>query len=186
MQYLHIFLILQLIVCSSLVIACYSPVNSVLFLILSFISASAILILFGCDFLGILFIIIYVGAIAVLFLFIVMMLSPKNLLLGVGVPVIEYIFLYGLIYFFVSSCFYFDLNSDVVLFNYNFDSLSNIDLFGQSLYNNFLPCFLVAGLILLVSMIGAIVLTMNFSSARKNELVFRQLSRSDNFLSFFK
>ena len=73
---------------------------------------------------------------------------------------------------------------------YNFDnyldSLSSIDVLGQSLYNYYLLCFLLAGLILLVAMIGAIVLTLNFRSHRKNELVSRQLSRSDNFLAFFK
>jgi Flp pilus assembly protein TadB len=61
--------------------------------------------------------------------------------------------------------------------------LSNIDVIGQSLYNYFLPCFLIVGFVLLVAMIGAIVLTLNFSSSRKNELVSRQLSRSLNFLS---
>ena len=63
---------------------------------------------------------------------------------------------------------------------YNFentlDSLNNIDVLGQGLYNYFLICFLLAGLILLVAMIGAIVLTLNFSSQRKNELVYRQLN----------
>ena len=89
------------------------------------------------------------------------------------------------------------LNLDSIFYNasldentfvfYNFlDSLSNIDVFGQALYNYFLVCFLIAGLILLVSMIGAIVLTLNFRSQRKSELVNKQLSRSDNFLAFFK
>ncbi len=61
-----------------------------------------------------------------------------------------------------------------------------IDVLGQILFNNFLSCFLIAGLILLVAMVGAISLTLNYRSERKNELVIRQLSRSDNFLSFFK
>mgnify|MGYP003956924073 FL=1 len=73
---------------------------------------------------------------------------------------------------------------------YNFenflDNLTNIDVLGQSLYNYYLSCFLLAGLILLVAMIGAIVLTLNFSSQRKNELASRQLSRSDSFLAFFR
>jgi NADH-quinone oxidoreductase subunit J len=73
---------------------------------------------------------------------------------------------------------------------YNFenflDPLTSIDVLGQSLYNYYLLCFLLAGLILLVAMIGAIILTLNFSSKRQNELVSRQLSRSDNFLAFFK
>jgi NADH-quinone oxidoreductase subunit J len=74
--------------------------------------------------------------------------------------------------------------------SYNFtnylDNLNSIDVLGQSLYNYYLSCFLLAGLILLVAMIGAIVLTLNFSSQRKNELVSRQLSRSDYFLASFR
>jgi NADH-quinone oxidoreductase subunit J len=71
-------------------------------------------------------------------------------------------------------------------FNNYLDNLTSIDVLGQSLYNYYLVCFLLAGLILLVAMVGAIVLTLNFSSQRRNELVARQLSRSDNFLAFFK
>ena len=78
--------------------------------------------------------------------------------------------------------------NDITFFSYEkfIDNLGNIDVFGQALYNYYLVCFLLAGLILLVAMIGAIILTLNFKSKRKNELVFRQLSRSDNFISFFK
>jgi len=65
------------------------------------------------------------------------------------------------------------------------DSLSNIDAIGQSLYNYYTVLFLEAGLVLLVAMVGAICLTLNFSSHRKNELSFRQLTRSKNILSFF-
>jgi NADH-quinone oxidoreductase subunit J len=57
---------------------------------------------------------------------------------------------------------------------------------GQILFDNFLSCFLIAGLILLVAMVDAISLTLNYRSEQKNELIIRQLSRSDNFLSFFK
>ena len=68
----------------------------------------------------------------------------------------------------------------------NFDGVNNVDVLGQVLYNYFTPCFLIAGLLLLVAMLSAIVLTLNFCSNRKNELCHRQLSRSDNFLSFLK
>jgi len=66
------------------------------------------------------------------------------------------------------------------------DDLSNIDVFGQALYNYFVVCFLIAGLILLLSMVGAIILTLKFYSFKKSENFNKQLSRSDNFLSFFK
>ena len=75
---------------------------------------------------------------------------------------------------------------DVYNFQNTLDNITNIDAIGQGLYNYFVPCFLLAGIVLLVAMIGAIVLTLNFSSHRKSELAYRQLSRSENFLSFFK
>jgi NADH:ubiquinone oxidoreductase subunit 6 (subunit J) len=66
------------------------------------------------------------------------------------------------------------------------DSIGNIEILGQSLFSLFLVPFLLAGLILLVAMLGAINLTLNFSSQRKSEISFRQLSRSDKFISFFQ
>ena len=88
------------------------------------------------------------------------------------------------------SCVFSNNNFAETSIAYNFDNyldnLSSIDVLGQSLYNYYLVCFLLAGLILLVAMLGAIVLTLNFSSQRKTELSARQLSRSDNFLAFFK
>ena len=67
-----------------------------------------------------------------------------------------------------------------------FDKLNNIDVIGQVLYNYFISCFLLAGLVLLIALIGAIVLTLRFNSVKKSQLVSRQLSRTDNFLTFFK
>lgn len=193
MGILHCFFTFLLLISSIFVFISKNPVHSVLFLILTFCNASGILFLFNAEFLGLVFIIIYVGAIAVLFLFVVMMLNVKiyssNILfylpfifLGCFIMILQ-IFLI-LEKTFTNSTF---CVSDLP---YNFDnyldSLSSIDVLGQSLYNYYLLCFLLAGLILLVAMIGAIVLTLNFRSHRKNELVSRQLSRSDNFLAFFK
>jgi NADH:ubiquinone oxidoreductase subunit 6 (subunit J) len=66
-----------------------------------------------------------------------------------------------------------------------FDNLSNIDVLGQTLFNDFFVCFLIAGFILLIALIGAIVLTLRFDNSQKGESAFRQLSRSSNLLSFF-
>ena len=193
MQILHTFLSFLLILSGLFVFISENPVHSVLFLILTFCNASAILFLFNADFLALIFIIIYVGAIAVLFLFVVMMLNVKTFT-AVSSLYVPFIFLGSFVlliqlFLVVEKAFFGVSNSsEYALFQYQdtFDSMSNIDVLGQGLYNYFVPCFLLAGLILLVAMVGAIVLTLNFSSHRKNELVFRQLSRSDNFLSFFK
>lgn len=190
---LHNFFSFLLLLSSIFVFISKNPVHSVLFLILTFCNASAILFLFNAEFLGLIFIIIYVGAIAVLFLFVVMMLNVK-IYSSDEFSYLPFIFLGGFILivqiflvlekafsnsnFWETSLFY--------TFDNYLDTLTSIDVLGQSLYNYYLLCFLLAGLVLLVAMIGAIVLTLNFSSQRKNELVSRQLSRSDNFLAFFK
>jgi NADH-quinone oxidoreductase subunit J len=195
MRALHSFLSLLLIVSGLFVFISENPVHSVLFLILTFCNASAVLVLFNAEFLALVFIIIYVGAIAVLFLFVVMMLNVKvfstvnfnyiPFVIAVTFIILIQSFLIiekclsclGLAAFSGNPC-EFDIDG--------MDNLTNIEIIGQDLYNYFLPCFLVCGLVLLVAMIGAIVLTLNFSSSRKNELTYRQLSRSTNFLSFFR
>jgi NADH-quinone oxidoreductase subunit J len=190
---LHYFFSFLLLLSSIFVFISKNPVHSVLFLILAFCNASGILFLFNAEFLGLVFIIIYVGAIAVLFLFVVMMLNVK-IYFSDEFSYLPFIFLGGFVLViqvflvlekaFSNSIFW----STSLPYNFeNFlDPLTSIDVLGQSLYNYYLLCFLLAGLILLVAMVGAIILTLNFSSKRQNELVSRQLSRSDNFLAFFK
>ena len=191
MQNLHFFLTFLLILSSFLVFISDNPVHSVLFLILTFCNASSILFIFNVDFIGVLFIIIYVGAIAVLFLFVVMMLNVKiytlNSFSSVPLIFLSSIIVFIQLYLNLDSVFFnFSLINTSLIYTNFLDNLSNIDIFGQALYNYFLTCFLISGLILLVAMIGAIVLTLNFRSHRKTELVNKQMSRSDNFLAFFK
>jgi NADH:ubiquinone oxidoreductase subunit 6 (subunit J) len=85
--------------------------------------------------------------------------------------------------FFRDESFLFDQNSNVFLL---VDNLNNIDVMGQVLFNYFLICFLLAGIILLIALVGSIVLTLRFNNSEEGQLVNRQLSRTDNFLSFFK
>lgn len=201
MLLLNTFLSFLLIFSGSFIFISGNPVHSVLFLILTFCNASAVLFLFTAEFLALVIIIIYVGAIAVLFLFIVMMLNIKAfirtsflyiiilellcgvLFLQISLTVDKYFFCFNSPFEAVNFAFDPFSNTAPYSFKYTFDNLSNIDVMGQALYNYFLPCFLIVGFVLLVAMIGAIVLTLNFSSPRKNELVSRQLSRSLNFLS---
>ena len=189
---LQIFLIICILLCSIFLIISKNPIFSILFLILVFCGCTGILILFGVDFIGLLFIVIYVGAIAVLFLFVVMMLDLKINYYSFN----EIVYLTVIIFFFVPVLFGLLYSSDLlIIFDKPFhyfptffnlmDFFFNIDVFGQSLYNYFLVCFLLAGMILLVAMLGAIILTLKYSSRRKSELFLRQLSRNDKFLSFF-
>lgn len=64
------------------------------------------------------------------------------------------------------------------------DSLNNIDVMGQTIYNYYLICFLLAGFILLIALIGSIVLTLNFNNIEETQNVNKQLARSDKFVSF--
>jgi NADH-quinone oxidoreductase subunit J len=197
MNYLHLFLCLLLLGSGFLMCNSINPVESVLFLILAFCNAAAILFLFNSEFLGLIFIIIYVGAIAVLFLFVIMMLNIKNKNTFEENNVwVKYLLSFSFFYLVVTSLFFFirrtfcrdDLflntqSADVFIL---IDNLNNIDVLGQVLFNYFLICFLLAGLILLIALVGSIVLTLRFNNTDEGQLVNRQLSRTDNFLSFFK
>lgn len=197
MKFLHSILCLLLFLSGLMVAFSANPVESVLFLILTFFNAGAILIMFNAEFLGLIFIIVYVGAIAVLFLFVIMMLNVKihenifsklfsknfrNIIIALFfvylVSVVLFVYLKSI---FHSQNLPLDMNNAALLI----DSLNNIDVLGQVLYNYYLVCFLVAGLILLVALVGAIILTLRFNNVHKSQLTSRQLSRTDNFLSFF-
>jgi len=211
MELLHTLLCTFLVICGLFVVMSTSPVESMISLILMFCISGVILFIFNSEFLGLTFIIIYVGAIAVLFLFIIMMLNIKktftssdNKLLSLFVLIVgvSSCFIFFKSDFFTSYFTIFDESiSNVVLYRENsidgkylasefnqlsYDSLNNITVLGQSLFNYYSLCFLLAGLVLLVALVGSVVLTVNFSTSKKNQLAYRQLSRSDLFLSHFK
>lgn len=208
-----------LLIIFSYILSFYTnPIYGLLILILCFLFAAWNMILMNATFLALIFIIIYVGAIAVLFLFVIMMLNIKEESSSFlteertsRVHEIVWDFLHFFVLSFVlsylSGNFYtsnfnisnneenieeedehfFDENVlEIPFFNLDIDALSEIDIFGQLLFNYFLFCFLLSGLILLVAMLGAILLTFDFknSSLQKKEYIFRQLSRSNTCLSY--
>lgn len=198
MRYIHIFLCILLCLCGLFVALSINPISSIVFLILTFCNAAAILFFFNIEFLGVTFVIIYVGAVAVLFLFVVMMINVK---LDESLSKINISFFLKFLYSFVIcslvgilllfSILSIFSSQDLFLIKYAnlqiiFDTLYNIDVLGQSLYNYFLSCFLVAGLILFIALLGSIILTLKYNSKLKTQIYSRQLSRSDKFLSFFK
>ena len=163
-----------------------NTVHSVFFLILDFISISCLFIMIGAEFLGMIMLIVYVGAVAVLFLFVVMMLNvaqQKNQWFSASesskhIPV-------GLI---VSAIIFFELiiviggwkfKPDMVsAMSLNFDSnISNTHSIGYVLYTDYIHIFQLSGMILLVAMIGAIVLTFRQRSGVKKQSYFSQISR---------
>jgi NADH-quinone oxidoreductase subunit J len=198
MAILHFILCGLLCSCGFLVSTAVNPIEGVLFLILAFFNAAAILFLFHAEFLGLVFIIVYVGAIAILFLFVIMMLNIKinnnrsvfdlinSNFLFVIFALISLLLSPYLIFsnvFNAEDLFILQQNTNPFLL---IDSLNNIDIMGQALFNYYLVAFLLAGIILLIALVGAIVLTLRFNHSETSQLVNRQLARTDNTLSFFK
>lgn len=160
------------------------PVHSVLWLILAFLSSAGLFILLGAEFLAMLLIIIYVGAVAVLFLFVVMMLNvdfaalkadiakflPIGLLMGI-IILIELGLVFGNWEFAVNSS---ELRLAVTP---SLQDAHNTEALGLLIYDDFIYLFQASGLILLVAMIGAIVLTMRHRKDIKRQNVMEQMSR---------
>ncbi|RVV97245.1 NADH-quinone oxidoreductase subunit J [Mesobaculum littorinae] len=161
-----------------------NPVHSVLWLILAFLSAAGLFVILGAEFVAMLLVIVYVGAVAVLFLFVVMMLDvdfaqlkaemvrylPVALLIGV-VILMQLAVAFGV--WQVSDAAE-GLRRAVPL---DYDNAHNTAILGQLVYDDFLILFQLAGLILLVAMIGAIVLTLRHRTDIKRQNVLAQMYR---------
>jgi NADH-quinone oxidoreductase subunit J len=193
----YIFSSLSLFVSFS-VISATNPVNSVLFLVLSFISNSILLFLLQLEFLPLILIVVYVGAIAVLFLFVVMMLNIKlttqksNFFKYFPVGSLTAIFWGVGILSNLSYCFTVLRVEDESLYLYKeefwflfIDNITNVEALGQILYSNLFLFFLIAGVVLLVAMIGSVVLTQQYNKRLRSQYIFRQLSRSSKKALFF-
>lgn len=166
------------------VITARNPVHSVLFLILAFFNASGLFILLGAEFIAMILVIVYVGAVAVLFLFVVMMLDINFSDLRKGamqyVPVGLAI---GLILLVELGILYQTWSLDNIIVTpdiatSNVNDVTNTELIGANLYTNYVFPFQIAGLILFVAMIGAIVLTHRSRPGVKRQKVNEQYART--------
>ena len=174
------------IISAIMVIASKNTVHSVFFLILDFITISCLFIMIGAEFLGMIMLIVYVGAVAVLFLFVVMMLNVAQQKKQWFEATSGYSHMpIGLI---ISVVIFFELIIVVAGWKHKPDLLSakliNIDqnitnthLIGNILYTDYIHLFQLSGMILLVAMIGAIVLTFRKRSGIKRQSYIRQMSR---------
>ena len=165
-----------------MVIGSKNPVHSVLFLILSFINAAGIFVLLGAEFLAMILVVVYVGAVAVLFLFVVMMLDINFIKIREGfltyLPLgafLGLILLIELIMIFASTKI-----DTFNLIQYNespiFTDTENTKQIGLVLYTNHFYLFQLSGLILLVAMIGSIVLTLRQRSGVKKQSIYNQVN----------
>lgn len=191
-----------------MVIQSRNPVHSVLFLILVFLNSAGLLLLLGLDFFAMLFLVVYVGAIAVLFLFVVMMLNVKSA--EISEKRLRYLPVGGLLGLLFLVEIVYIVDNDLIVQHSNLSALftsqsqeptiatslypkdptlsiiqwyqlvepySNIESIGMVMYTYYLLFFLLASLILLVAMIGAILLTMHKTVSTKRQKVFQQNSR---------
>ena len=170
---------------SLMVISTKNPVYSVLFLILAFLNAAGIFVILHAEFLAMILIIVYVGAVAVLFLFVVMMLDIKttieksNILQYMPIGLfIGFVFIAELVIVLINTKL--ELSNMQILSNplNKFAELSNTKAIGSVLYTDYILHFQLAGVILLVAMIGSIVLTLRERTGVKRQSVEEQLSRS--------
>ena len=174
------------VISAIMVIASKNTVHSVFFLILDFISISCLFIMIGAEFLGMIMLIVYVGAVAILFLFVVMMLNvaqqksewftSKNS--STHIPI-------GLL---VSLIIFFELIIVIGGLKYKLNlvhsisieinsTTTNTQLLGNVIYTDYIHLFQLSGMILLVAMIGAIVLTFRQGTGVRRQSYFKQISR---------
>ncbi|MGE0053684.1 MAG: NADH-quinone oxidoreductase subunit J [Hyphomicrobium sp.] len=180
--FFYLFAILA-VASGAMVVFAKNPVHAVLFLILTFFNAAGLFILLGAEFLAMLLVVVYVGAVAVLFLFVVMMLdvdfaelkagliknAPVGALVG-GVVLAELIALVGFHGLTVSPS-----RAAAVAIP---AGVTNTQAIGQLLYTKYVYFFQGAGMVLLVAMIGAIVLTLRHRENVKRQSISEQVARS--------
>lgn len=178
-----------------MVIQAKNPVHSVLFLILVFFNSAGLLIMLGLDFFAMIFLVVYVGAIAVLFLFVVMMLNIK--LAEINEKRLRYLPIGGFLGILFLLEIFVIVDNDLIpllhdpsvttgMTNLSLvftqwavikESANNISALGSIIYTYYFYFFCMASLILLVAMIGAIVLTMHKGVTHKRQQVFQQNTR---------
>lgn len=163
-----------------MVVLARNPVHSVMFLITVFFSAAGLFVLMGAEFIALLLVMVYVGAVAVLFLFVVMMLDVDFAELKAGFS--EYL-PYGLVLaiilaaemIMVGAAYFSGKTKQIVQYD---DEMTNLERFGQVLYTEYAFFFEAAGLVLLVAMVGAIVLTLRRREGVKTQDITQQVSRT--------
>jgi len=168
-----------------MVIASKNPVHSVLFLILAFVNASGLFLLMGAEFLAMILVVVYVGAVAVLFLFVVMMLDVDFAELREGF--LQYLPVGALVGFILLAELLLVVGAWVIGAGVpqaittpipSPDSVSNTEALGLVIYTRYVYFFQASGLVLLVAMIGAIVLTLRHKPNVRRQDIAEQVART--------
>jgi len=163
-----------------MVIGLKNPVHAVFSLIITFCVSSMLLLTILCDFLAIIFVVVYVGAIAVLFLFVIMMLNIKfvqfteSIVRYIPFSIIIFFIFFNELYF--SKLQLFSSNTSLDWVNY-FIKADNIIQLSEVLYTTYIHVFIIAGFLLLLAMLGTINITLYHASNVKRQLLYKQLGR---------
>ncbi|WP_395943538.1 NADH-quinone oxidoreductase subunit J [Brevundimonas sp.] len=172
------------VVSGLLVVTARNPVHSVLYLILAFFSAAGLFVLLGAEFLAMLLVVVYVGAVAVLFLFVVMMLDVDFLKLREGYArylpiggVIAAVLLTEMI-FVSTAVIQGGATAGLAAPGAPAADMSNVEAIGRVLYTDYIYFFQAAGIVLLIAMIGAITLTLRHKPHIKRQDITAQVNRS--------
>ena len=168
------------------VISCRNAVHSVMFLILAFFNAAGLFVLMGAEYVAMLLVVVYVGAVAVLFLFVVMMLDvaalkqpdPRRRHVWMGM-LVGIVLLAELVFVF-NGWHSTELARDNTLFPGRADNVGTAQALGNVLYTHYLYPFQVSGLILLVAMIGAITLCLRLRSGIRRQKAHTQVTRTQS------
>ena len=172
-----------LLASAAMVVSARNPVHSVLFLILAFFNAAALFLIAGAEFLAMILVIVYVGAVAVLFLFVVMMLDvdfaelrggfQRYWLIGATVGAVLFVELAAVLGGWALAPGAVQLRMSPVP-----TGVSNTEALGRVLYTDYVFLFQTSGLILMVAMIGAIVLTLRDRSTSRHQVIRKQTERT--------
>ena len=184
MEQLYIFLSFITLTGAIMVISSLNPIHSVFWLVLVFLNSSILLILLGFNFIPLMLIIVYVGAIAILFLFVIMMLDILQLRrvesISNIIPIIICVFVniltYVLLYFRDFNMFVNFSNSSL----WNLNSESQINFIAKSLYSFYGYPFIIISLLLLVAMVGAIILVLDLGIITRRQVLTDQHQRLIN------
>ena len=169
---------------ATMVVVARNPVHSVLYLILAFFNAAALFLLMGAEFLAMILVVVYVGAVAVLFLFVVMMLDVnlsalregflKYLPIGAIIGLVLFVELVLIAGAWVAAP---DVGASLASKTPPIDQVDNTRAIGQLVYTRYFYLFQAAGLVLLVAMIGAIVLTLRSRPGVRRQVIAEQVNR---------
>ncbi len=167
-----------------MVVFARNPVHSVLFLILAFFNAAGLFVLMGAEFLAMILVVVYVGAVAVLFLFVVMMLDVNFVRLREGFmrylplgALIGLAFLAELVLIVIAWTISPKASTVAIAPTPSLTQITNTEALGQILYTQYFYLFQAAGFVLLVAMIGAIVLTLRQRAGTRRQSIAMQISR---------